>query len=268
MSEPAPAQVEAPPVPQDSATSVAAEPAAEGGAEGQSKKGAKKVRARSVNLEALIVTRGIGARSRAARAPRGPAISPRDSSRSRRVSVRRVPALARTPHSCARARPPARRRSPRDRDEKVPAPSHLRGLTRTTRTPSLTSHVPPTRHPKHRPPRRLRRLRSRLRRPPRSPRASSPSKADPTTSRTSTATRPSSNPRLALERSGRTSRNSTRRRRSTRPSCSAGACTTSAARASPPSSSSASRRRPSRLRFSVSFFLFIHSFYHTYVQFN
>ena len=51
MSEPAPAQVEAP-VPQDSATSVAAEPAAEGGAEGQSKKGAKKVRARSVNLEA------------------------------------------------------------------------------------------------------------------------------------------------------------------------------------------------------------------------
>jgi len=144
MSEPAPAQVEAPPVPQDSATSVAAEPAAEGGAEGQSKKGAKKVRARSVNLEALIVTRGIGARSAAARAPRDPAIVPRDSSRSHRASMRRVPAFARTPHSCARARPPARRRTPRDRDEKVPAPSHLRGLTRTTRTPSLTSHVPPS----------------------------------------------------------------------------------------------------------------------------
>jgi hypothetical protein len=107
MSEPAPAQVEAP-VPQDSATSVAAEPAAEGGAEGQSKKGAKKVRARSVNLEALIVTRGIGARSAAARAPRDPAIVPRDSSRTRRAHARRVPALARTPHSCARARPPAR----------------------------------------------------------------------------------------------------------------------------------------------------------------
>ena len=107
MSEPAPAQVEAPPVPQDSATSVAAEPAAEGGAEGQSKKGAKKVRARSVNLEALIVTRGIGARSRAARAPRDPAIVPRDSSRTRRASMRRVLTLARTPHSCARARPPA-----------------------------------------------------------------------------------------------------------------------------------------------------------------
>ena len=108
MSEPAPAQVEAP-VPQDSATSVAAEPAAEGGAEGQSKKGAKKVRARSVNLEALIVTRGIGARSRAARAPRDPAIVPRDSSRSRRAHARRVPTIART-HSCPRARPPARRR--------------------------------------------------------------------------------------------------------------------------------------------------------------
>ena len=104
MSEPAPAQVEAPPVPQDSATSVAAEPAAEGGAEGQSKKGAKKVRARSVNLEALIVTRGIGAKSAAARAPRDSAISPRDSSRSRRAHARRAPTLARTPHSCARAR--------------------------------------------------------------------------------------------------------------------------------------------------------------------
>lgn len=270
MSEPAPAQVEAPPVPQDSATSVAAEPAAEGGAEGQSKKGAKKVRARSVNLEALIVTRGIGARSRAARAPRDPAIVPRDSSRTRRASMRRVLTLARTPHSCARARPPARPPPKSSRPRRKSSGTFPSPRTHTN-NPNPVADIPRppiTRHPKHRPRRRLRRLRSRLRRPPRSPRASSPSKADPTTSRTSTATRPSSNPRLAPERSGRTSRNSTRRRRSTRPSCSAGACTTSAARASPPSSSSASRRPPSRLRFSVSFFLFIHYFYHSYAQLN
>ena len=263
MSEPAPAQVEAP-VPQDSATSVAAEPAAEGGAEGQSKKGAKKVRARSVNLEALIVTRGIGARSQAARAPRDPVIVPRDSSRTRRASMRRAPALART-HSCARARPPAAEVLATETKKF----RHLPSPRTHTNNPNPVADIPRppiTRHPKHRPPRRLRRLRSRLRRPPRSPRASSPSKADPTRSRTSTATRLSSNPRLAPERSGRTSRNSTRRRRSTRPSCSAGACTTSAARASPPSSSSASRRPPSRLRFSVSFFLFIHSFYHPCAQ--
>ena len=66
MSEPAPAQVEAPPVPQDSATSVAAEPAAEGGAEGQSKKAAKKVRRASGTIQHASSSRSpeIAARDR------------------------------------------------------------------------------------------------------------------------------------------------------------------------------------------------------------
>ena len=103
MSEPAPAQVEAP-VPQDSATSVAAEPAAEGGAEGQSKKAAKKVRRASGTIQHASVSQP---RDRRAGSARDPASRGRGLTRTR----------DRAAHLDVIERPPPPRAGSRTRDD-------------------------------------------------------------------------------------------------------------------------------------------------------